>query len=90
MVGSSVRNRSDPVTVPTPRGAVEVVRQQWRSQRPGRSWAWEWLARRGGQRDWRQAATARDAIRQASLLPPGKQPRWLVDAATRATEELES
>ena len=41
------------------------------------SWQWEWLARRGGQRDWKQGTTAREAIRQATLLPPAKQPGWL-------------
>jgi len=50
MAGRSVANRSEAVTVPTPRGPVEVVRQQWRSQRPGSRWNWEWLARRVGQR----------------------------------------
>ena len=35
MAGSSVGNRYDIVTVETPRASVEVVRQQWRSQRPG-------------------------------------------------------
>ena len=45
MAGRSVANRSEAVTVSTPRGPVEVVRQQWRSQRPGSSWNWEWLAR---------------------------------------------
>lgn len=89
MAGSSVRNRSEPVTVETPRGPVEVVRQQWRTQQPRAKWRWEWLARRQGQRDWRQGATAREAIRQATLLPAGKQPAWLLEAATRATHELE-
>ena len=74
MAGRAVANRSEPVTVPTPRGPVEVVRQQWRSQRAGSRWQWEWLARRGGQRDWKQGSTAREAIRQATLLAPGKQP----------------
>ena len=72
----SVANRSATVTVTvtvtTPRGPVEVVCQQWRSQRAESKWAWEWLARRAGQRDWRQGSTAREAIRQATLLPPGK------------------
>jgi hypothetical protein len=89
MAGRSVANRSETITVPTPRGPVEVVRQQWRSQRPGSRWKWEWLARRVGQRDWRQGSTAREAIRQAVLLAPGKQPTWLLDAAARAGTELE-
>jgi hypothetical protein len=41
MAGRSIANRSETVTVPTPRGPVEVVRQQWRSQRPGSRWQWE-------------------------------------------------
>jgi hypothetical protein len=90
MAGRAVANRSEQLTVETPRGPVEVVRQQWRSQRAGSGWHWEWLARRRGQSDWRQGGTAREAIRQATLLPPGKQPAWLLDAAARATQELES
>jgi hypothetical protein len=90
MAGSSVRNRSDTVTVPTPRGPVEVVRQQWRTQQPRGKWRWEWLARRRGQRDWRQGTTAREAIRQATLLPAGKQPGWLLEAGAVAEKELES
>jgi hypothetical protein len=81
MAGRSIANRSETVTVSTPRGPVEVVRKQWRSQGPGSRWASEWLARRRGQRDWRQGSTAREAIRQAALLPPGKHPAWLLDAA---------
>jgi hypothetical protein len=78
-------NRSDPFTVATARGSVEAVRQQWRSQRAGSRWQWVWLAPRGRQRDWKQGSTAREAIRQATLLPPGKQPGWL----TAAVEEPE-
>jgi hypothetical protein len=88
MPGSSIRNRSDPVTVQTLRGTVEVVRQQWRSQRANSRW--EWLARRSGTHDWRQGSTVREAIRHATLLPTVKQPKWLVEAASRATEELGS
>jgi hypothetical protein len=85
MAGRAVANRSESITVHTPRGPVEVVRQQWRSQRAGSPWQWEWLARRGGQRDWKQGSTAREAIRRATLLAPGKQPAWL----TAAVEEAE-
>jgi hypothetical protein len=88
MAGGSVANRSEAVTVPTPRGPVEVVRQQWRSQRPGGRWSWEWLARRAGQRDWKQGTTVREAIRQATLLPPGKQPGWLAAAVDEAERGL--
>jgi hypothetical protein len=88
MAGRAVANRSDPVTVATPRGPVEVVRQQWRSQRAGSRWEWEWLARRRGQRDWKQGSTAREAIRQATLLPPGKHPEWLTAAVDEAERGL--
>jgi hypothetical protein len=88
MAGRAVANRSEPLTVATPRGPVEVVRQQWRSQRSGSRWQWEWLARRSAQRDWRQGQTAREAIRQATLLPPGKQPGWLTAAVDEAERGL--
>jgi hypothetical protein len=88
MAGRAVANRSDPVTVATARGPVEVVRRQWRSQRAGSRWQWEWVARRAGQRDWKQASRAREAIRQATLLPPGKQPGWLTAAAAGAERGL--
>jgi hypothetical protein len=88
MAGGAVANRSEPLTVQTPRGPVEVVRQQWRSQRAVSRWQWEWLARRRGQSDWRQGGTAREAIRQATLLPPGKQPGWLAAAVSEAEREL--
>ena len=67
-----------------------MVRQQWRTQQPRGKWRWEWLARRRGQRDWREGTTAREAIRQATLLPAGKQPGWLLEAAAAAERELES
>ncbi|MHB8658592.1 MAG: hypothetical protein ACYC91_11660 [Solirubrobacteraceae bacterium] len=89
MASRSVADRSETVTVPTPSGPVEVVRQQWRSQRPGSRWNWGWLARRLGQRDWRQGSTARDAIRQAVLLALGKQPKGPLDAPARASADLE-
>lgn len=88
MAGRAVANRSEPITVPTPRGPIEVVRQQWRSQRAGSRWQSEWLARGGGQRDWKQPTTAREAIRQATLVPPGKQPGWLTAAVGEAKRGL--
>jgi hypothetical protein len=88
MAGRAFANRSEPTTVGTPRGPVEVVRQQWRSQRAGSRWEWEWLARRRGQRDWRQGPTAREAIRQATPLAPGKQPPWLITTVAEAEREL--
>jgi hypothetical protein len=88
MAGRAVANRSESLSVNTPRGPVEVVRQQWRSQRAGSRWQWEWLARRGGPRDWKQGTTAREAIRQATLLSPGKQPGWLTAAVEAAERGL--
>jgi hypothetical protein len=88
MAGRAVAHRSAPLTITTPRGSVEVVRQQWRSQRAGSRWQWEWLARRGGQRDRKQGTTAREAIRQATLLSPGKKPGWLASAVDEAERGL--
>ena len=83
MAARSVANRSETLTITTPRGQIEVARQQWRSLHARSKWRWEWLARRAGQQDWRSGTTAREAIRQAALLPPGKQPAWLREAAER-------
>jgi hypothetical protein len=88
MAGRAVANRSESMRVQTPRGPVDVIRQQWRSQRGGSRWEWEWLARRGGQRDWKQGSTAREAIRQAALLAPGKQPGWLTAAVAEVERGL--
>ena len=89
MAGRSVANRSETVTVPASGGSVEVVRRQWRSERPVRPWNSEWLARRVGQRDRRQRSTAGETIRKAVLLASGKRPKWLLDTADRASAELE-
>jgi hypothetical protein len=88
MASSNVRNRSETLTLSSPRGPVEVVRQQWRSQKSNSRWEWEWMARRSGQRQWRQASSGREAIRQATLLAAGKQPAWLAQAAAQAEREL--
>jgi hypothetical protein len=48
------------------------------------------MARRRGQRQWRQASSAREAIRQATLLAAGKQPPWLTQAAAQDERELSS
>jgi hypothetical protein len=88
MAGRAVANRSEPMRVQTPRGPVDLVRRRWRSQRAGSRWKWEWLARRGGQRDWKQGSTAREAIRRATLLAPGKQPGWLTAAVAEAERGL--
>jgi hypothetical protein len=86
--GSAIRNRSETVTVVTPRGGVEVARQEMRGMRRGTSWTWFWLARRKGSSGWSEASTAREAIRRAMLLPPRKLPRWLNEAAAEAEREL--
>jgi hypothetical protein len=86
--GSAVRNRSETVTVVTPRGEVEVVRQEMRGRRRGSSWTWFWLARRRGIGGWSEASTAHEAIRRAMLLPPRKLPAWLNDASAEAEREL--
>jgi hypothetical protein len=82
--GSAVRNRSETVTVQTPRGPVEVLRQEMRGLRQRNAWTTFWLARRKGRNDWAEADTAREAIRRATLLPPRKPPPWLADAAADA------
>jgi hypothetical protein len=86
--GSAVRNRSETVTLMTPRGEVEVVRQEMRGLRRGSSWRWFWLAHRRGSGGWSEASTAREAIRRAMLLPPRKLPAWLNDAAAQAEREI--
>jgi hypothetical protein len=86
--GTAVRNRSEIVTVATPRGEVEVARQEMRGLRRGSSWTWFWLARRTGSSAWSEASTTREAIRRAMLLPPRKLPAWLHNAATEAEREL--
>lgn len=86
--GSSVRNRSETVTIVTPRGEVEVVHQEMRGQGRRSSWKWSWLAHRRGSGRWTEASTAREAIRRATLLPPGKLPAWLNEAAAEAERKI--
>ena len=86
--GSAVRNRSESVTVLTPRGEIEVLRQEMRGLRRGSGWSWFWLARRKGRTDWSEASTTREAIRRALLLPPRKLPRWVDGTAARAEREV--
>ena len=86
--GSAVRNRSETMTVATPRGEVEVARQEMRGLSRGSSWTWFWLARRRGTSGWSEASTAREAIRRSILLSPGKHPAWLNEAAAEAEREL--
>jgi hypothetical protein len=59
-----------------------------RGLRRGSSWTWFWLARRKGSSGWSEASTAREAIRRAILLSPGKLPAWLNHAAAEAEREL--
>lgn len=82
--GSSVRNRSEAVTVETPRGPVEVVRQEMRGVHRRSGWHWFWLARRSGKANWAEGSTAQEAIRRATLLPARKLPAWVALAAARA------
>ena len=88
--GSAVRNRSEIVTVVSPRGQVEVARQEVRGLRRGSSWTWFWLAHRKGGGRWTEASTAREAIRRAMLLPPGKLPAWLYEIAAEAERQVTS
>jgi hypothetical protein len=78
--GNAVRNRSQIVTTVTPRGEVEVVRQEMRGLRRGSSWSGSGFARRRGSGGWSEASSVREAIRKAMLLPPRK-PAWLNEAA---------
>ncbi len=89
IVPVSVSNRSEIVAVPTPRGMVEVCRQQWRSQAPNAPWELVWVARRKGQAGWRRGASAAEAIRSATLLPPKKKKPWLAAAAAQAERVLD-
>jgi hypothetical protein len=76
------------VTVGTPRGPVEVVRQEMRGLRRGSGWTWFWLARRAGHNDWHEASTPAEAIRRAILLPARKPPAWLREAGATAEQQL--
>lgn len=84
---SSVRNRSQPVSHTT-RGRVEVSRQEMRGLRGELGWRWFWVARRAGQQECKEATTARGASRRATLLPPRKPLKWLVEAAASAEGQL--
>lgn len=72
----------------TPRGPVEVVRQEVRGLRRNTGWAWFWVARRAGHVDWHEASTPAEAIRRAILLPARKPPVWLREAAASAEAQL--
>lgn len=72
----------------TPRGSVEVARQEMRETRRNSGWRWFWMARRAGHVDWHEATTAAEAIRRAILLPARKLPPWLREAAATAEQQL--
>jgi len=72
----------------TPRGELEVIRQDMRGLTRGTSWTWFWLARRKGSSGWSEASTPREAITRAMLLPPRKLPGWLSEAAAEAEREF--
>ena len=86
--GTAIRNRSQSATVGTPRGPVEVVRQEVRGLRRNSGWTWFWVARRAGNIDWHEASTPAEAIRRAILLPARKPPEWLRQAADSAEAQL--
>jgi hypothetical protein len=67
---------------------VEVRRQEVRGLRRNSGWTWFWAARRSGRLDWHEASTAAEAIRRAILLPAGKPPGWLREAAATAEEQV--
>ncbi len=64
----------------TPRGPVEMVRQQVRGLRRNTGWTWFWVARPAGHTDWHEASIPAEAIRRAILLPARKPPVWLREA----------
>ena len=86
--GGAVRNRSEIITVSTPRGPLQVVRQEMQGLKRRRSWTWFWRARREGKTDWSEASTAVEAIRRATLVGPGKFPSWLNDVGRQAERAL--
>jgi hypothetical protein len=73
---------------PTPRGPVQVARQQMRGLRGERGWKWFWLHAAPPAATGRTPATAREAIRRATLLPTSAAPRWLAEAAASAQAQL--
>jgi hypothetical protein len=84
----SSANGSKIVTVLTPSGEIEVARLRRRSEPPTSEWEWVWIARRGGETDWRRGASAREAIGLAIELEGGAWPGWLAQAAGKAEREL--
>jgi hypothetical protein len=86
--GRADRNRSEVVTVQTPRGAVDVMHQESRGL--GKQRLAQILARTT-RRQARLGAShhPREAIRRAMLLPAGKAPGWLKVAAAEAERKLD-
>ena len=72
----------------TPRGPVEVARQEVRGLRRNTGWTWFWEARRAGHADWHEASTPAEAIRRAILLPARQPPAWLREVAATAEQQL--
>jgi len=64
------------------------MRQEVRRLRRNSGWTWFWAARRAGKLDWQEASTATEAIRRAILLPAGKPPPWLREAAATAEQQV--
>jgi hypothetical protein len=83
------RRRSETVSVDTPRGRVDVMRQEMRGLRQGSGWRTFWFARRAGKQEWAQANTSKEAIRKATLLPPKKAVGWLERAVAEVRDQLD-
>ena len=81
-------NGSKIVTVQTPSGEIEVARRRRRSDRAASECEWVWIARRGGETDWRHGASAREAIGLATGLEAAAWPGWLDEAAAKAERGL--
>lgn len=58
--------------IDTPRGPVEVVRQEMRGLRRGSGWNWYWVARRKGKVDWSEGSTAQEANVERPCSRAGK------------------
>ena len=87
--GSAARRRSEMVAVETPRGRIEVMQQEMRGLRQGSGCRMFWFARRAGKQEWAHANTPQEAIRKATLLPPGKAAGWLERAAAEVRSQLD-
>jgi hypothetical protein len=81
-------NGSKIVTVLTPNGEIEVSRLRQRSEPPASKWECVWIARRGGETDWRHGTSAREAIGLATGLEAGAWPGWLDEATAKAERGL--